>query len=236
MSSRRRRRAPLALRQAATSLLCLSAVLVSAPPAAGRTAVSPPLPAAPAPPAPAGMPEPPAAPVVREELAALTVAPPRSMSGYSRNRFPHWVTQHQQCDTREVVLARDGKDVVTDARCRASSGSWYSAYDGVTLAAASQVDIDHMVPLANAWRSGADGWDVAKRRTFANDLTNSQLIAVSAASNRAKGDQSPDQWKPRLTGYHCTYSRAWTHVKHLYGLSVTPQEKAELTKMLDTCA
>ncbi|WP_371129724.1 DUF1524 domain-containing protein [Streptomyces sp. 2231.1] len=58
------------------------------------------------------------------------------------------------------------------------------AYDGKILTASGQLDIDHIVPLANGWRSGADEWTTAKRRQFANDLTDPQLIAVSASSNR----------------------------------------------------
>ncbi|MCA6095860.1 HNH endonuclease family protein [Streptomyces sp. SCA3-4] len=181
------------------------------------------------------MPEPPASDVAREELAGLTVEAAHSMNGYSRAKFPHWIKQMGNCDTREVVLARDGKDVRTDSECRAVSGQWTSAYDGRQLNAAGQVDIDHMVPLANAWRSGADKWDTDKRKAFANDLSHSQLIAVSASSNRSKGDQSPDQWRPPLTSYWCTYSRAWTHVKHLYNLSVTQPEQEVLNTMLDTC-
>ncbi len=78
------------------------------------------------------------------------------MAGYSRAKFPHWIKQHGECDTREVVLARDGQDVKQDEKCRAVSGTWLSEYDGKELTAAGQVDIDHVVPLANAWRSGAD--------------------------------------------------------------------------------
>ncbi|MFI9049299.1 HNH endonuclease family protein [Streptomyces sp. NPDC053427] len=186
--------------------------------------------------APAEMPEPPSAEVARTELADLTVEAPHSMEGYSRAKFPHWIQQGNSCDTREVVLKRDGENVAQDAQCRAVSGTWRSLYDDKTLTAASQVDIDHMVPLANAWRSGADSWTTARRTEFANDLLHSQLIAVSAGSNRSKGDQSPDQWSPPSRGYWCTYARAWTDVKHLYQLSVTQPEADQLVTMLDTCA
>ncbi|MFI2075102.1 HNH endonuclease family protein [Streptomyces triculaminicus] len=212
---------------AATAALCLwSTAAAPAVPAgnpAARTTVR------------RDLPEPPPASVAREELAELVVEAPHSMDGYSRAKFPHWIKQMGTCDTREVVLSRDGGNVRTDSECRAVSGTWTSAYDGKVLGAASQVDIDHMVPLANAWRSGADGWDTGKRKAFANDLTNPQLIAVSAGSNRSKGDQSPDQWQPPLASYWCTYARAWTHVKHLYRLRVTQPEQAALVNMLDTC-
>ncbi|MFI6019097.1 DUF1524 domain-containing protein [Streptomyces sp. NPDC051287] len=183
------------------------------------------------------LPQPPPADVVRKELDELTVAAPHSMTGYSRSKFPHWVTQYGNCDTREVVLARDGQDVVQDDQCRAAAGVWVSAYDGkVSTRPSSEVDIDHVVPLANAWRSGADRWDTAIRRMFANDLDSPQVIAVSASSNRQKGDQSPDQWVPPLRSFWCTYGRAWTHVKYVYGLNITEAEKNMLAEMVDTCS
>ncbi|WP_405976745.1 HNH endonuclease family protein [Streptomyces sp. NBC_00988] len=182
------------------------------------------------------LPEPPPTDIARAELDELTVAAPHPMTGYSRSKFPHWITQHGTCDTRETVLVRDGQDVLQDDQCRAVSGTWTSAYDGkVSSKPSTEVDIDHMVPLANGWRSGADEWTTVKRRQFANDLENPQLIAVSASSNRQKGDQSPDQWTPPLRTYWCTYSRAWTHVKYVYSLNVTAPEKAMLDTMLDTC-
>ncbi|MEU7018930.1 DUF1524 domain-containing protein [Streptomyces sp. NPDC046385] len=181
------------------------------------------------------MPEPPPADVTRVELDGLTVEAPHSMTGYSRTKFPHWASQGSACDTREVVLQRDGQDVVQDDQCRAVSGTWWSEYDGKVLTAASQVDIDHMVPLAAGWRAGADLWTTAQRKAFANDLQHSQLIAVSAASNRSKGDQPPDLWKPPLRSYWCTYSRAWIDVKHVYQLNVTATERNALHEMLDTC-
>ncbi|MER7850621.1 HNH endonuclease family protein [Kitasatospora sp. NPDC096077] len=181
------------------------------------------------------LPEPPSAAQVRAEIDTLVVEAPHSMTGYSRAQFPHWITQSGKCDTREVVLQRDGQGVQTDSECRAVAGTWLSPYDGKTLTAASQVDIDHMVPLANAWRSGADGWTTDRRKAFANDLVHSQLVAVSASSNRSKGDQSPDQWKPPATAYWCTYARAWGDVKYTYSLSITAPEKSALNTMLDTC-
>ncbi|MFP3987093.1 HNH endonuclease family protein [Streptomyces sp. E11-3] len=169
-------------------------------------------------------------------LAGLTVAAHGSMSGYSRSKFPHWAEQGERCNTRDLVLERDGADVKRDEECRTVSGTWVSVYDDVTVTEAPEIDIDHVVPLANAWRSGASKWNEEKRKAFANDLTGPQLIAVSAASNRAKGDQSPDQWQPPVKTYWCVYARAWTAVKAAYELSVTEPEKSMLTEMLDTCA
>ncbi|MEV6671744.1 HNH endonuclease family protein [Streptomyces sp. NPDC051162] len=177
----------------------------------------------------------PSADQAQQQLAQLKVAKWRPMSGYSRAKFPHWAQQGNHCDTREVVLQRDGAGVQRDAECRAVSGTWHSLYDDKTLTTASQADIDHVVPLANAWRSGADSWTTDHRKQLANDLTHPQLLTVSAASNRSKGDQSPDQWKPPSKDAWCVYSRAWTSVKSGYGLTVTDDEKAALSSMLGTC-
>ncbi|MFF1367867.1 HNH endonuclease family protein [Streptomyces virginiae] len=174
--------------------------------------------------------------VARTQLAALRVAPVGTMAGYSRDKFTHWAQQGNKCDTREVVLERDGTDVNRDAECKAVSGTWKSLYDGVVVTEAGKMDIDHMVPLAEGWRSGAAGWDSARRKAFANDLTHPQLLAVTAASNRSKGDQSPDLWQPPDKASWCQYGRAWTTVKSTYGLTVTEPEKKMLTTMLDTCA
>ncbi|MEU8776177.1 HNH endonuclease family protein [Streptomyces sp. NPDC048606] len=217
--------------------LALTALPLLATAPAEATPVTPAATAAPGAPALHGrvFPEPPPADVARAELDRLVVEPPHSMAGYSRAMFPHWARQYGECDTREVVLSRDGQGVTQDSACRAIQGTWYSEYDAVDVDTASRIDIDHMVPLANGWRSGADTWSTEKRKRFANDLDNSQLIAVSASSNRSKGDQSPDQWAPPNLDYWCTYSRAWTHIKSLYELSITTPEKDKLITMLNTC-
>jgi hypothetical protein len=168
-------------------------------------------------------------------LAALTVRPPGTMDGYSRERFPHWSGQQGSCDTREVVLKRDGEDVRTDDECDAVSGTWRSPYDSGVWKDASDVDIDHLVPLAEAWRSGARAWSDERRAAFANDLERPQLWAVTDNVNQSKGDSPPDEWKPERRGYWCTYAQHWVAVKHHYELSVTEEGKAALAGMLDRC-
>ncbi|MFJ5927564.1 hypothetical protein ACIQF6_33715 [Kitasatospora sp. NPDC092948] len=134
-------------RRASAVLVALSAALVPAAVQPAQAATAPAV-------APyRALPEPPALSVARDELAGLTVSEPHSMDGYSREKFPHWATQPGQCDTREVVLARDGQDVVQDSECRAVAGLWTSPYDDRSFTDAKQLDIDHVVPLANAWRS-----------------------------------------------------------------------------------
>ncbi|WP_199440435.1 HNH endonuclease family protein [Umezawaea beigongshangensis] len=188
--------------------------------------------ASPAAATPPGIPD---AATARTELAALTVRADGSMTGYSRDLFPHWITQSGTCNTRETVLERDGTGVVTDSSCAATSGRWFSPYDGATWTAASDVDVDHVVALAAAWRSGASSWTTAQRRSFANDLSGPQLIAVTDDVNQAKGDQTPATWKPPLTSYWCTYATMWTRTKHTWALSVNVAEKSALQEMLGRC-
>ncbi|MFB8047722.1 HNH endonuclease family protein [Streptomyces hydrogenans] len=188
-----------------------------------------------APSAQAAMPTPVSAATARTYLAALTVKAEGSLTGYSRDLFPHWITQSGACNTRETVLKRDGSNVVTDSACASVSGSWYSQYDGATWTAASDLDIDHVVALAEAWRSGANSWTTAQRQGFANDLTRPQLIAVTDNVNQSKGDLDPARWMPPRTAYRCTYARAWVHVKYHYGLSVDSAEKSALQSVLNGC-
>ncbi|MER8003724.1 HNH endonuclease family protein [Streptomyces sp. NPDC095613] len=188
-----------------------------------------------APTAQAAMPTPVSAATARTYLSQLTVQAEGSSSGYSRDKFPHWITQSGACNTREVVLKRDGSNVQQDSSCAAVSGSWYSEYDGATWSAASDVDIDHMVPLSEAWKSGASGWTTAQRQSFANDLTRPQLIAVTDNVNQSKSDQDPSTWLPPRTSYRCTYVRAWVQVKYYYKLTVDSAEKSAISSVLNGC-
>ena len=182
----------------------------------------------------AALPTPISAATARAYLAELTVAA-EDRTGYDRDLFPHWITQSGTCNTREVILQRDGTNVQTDASCAAISGTWYSVYDGATWSAASDVDIDHLVPLAEAWDSGAGSWTTAQRQAFANDLTRPQLLAVTDSVNQSKGDKDPAEWLPPRSAYHCTYARAWVQVKHYYNLSVDSAEKSALSGILAGC-
>jgi hypothetical protein len=185
-------------------------------------------------PAQAALPTPVSAATARSYLSGMTATPETHASTYNRDLFPTWITISGTCDTREYVIKRDGTSVVTDSACKATSGHWTSAYDGVTTTDPSTFDIDHLVPLAEAWGSGAWAWTTAQRQTLANDVTRPQLIAVSAHSNRSKGDDDPAEWLPQ-SSYQCTYARAWVQVKHYYGLTVDSAEKSTLTSVLSGC-
>ncbi|WP_405741695.1 HNH endonuclease family protein [Streptomyces sp. NBC_01525] len=183
----------------------------------------------------AAPPSPPSAATARTYLSEIKEQPEGSSDGYSRDKFPHWITQEGACNTREVVLKRDGTDVTTDSNCAAVSGTWISPYDDAKWTKASDLDIDHVVPLSEAWKSGASQWTTAHRQEFANDLTHSQLLAVTDNVNQAKGDKDPAKWLPPKTSYHCEYARMWVWVKHVYELTADSAEKAALKKILDGC-
>ncbi|MFB4276180.1 MULTISPECIES: HNH endonuclease family protein [unclassified Nonomuraea] len=177
-----------------------------------------------------------AAALAARQLAQLKVARPLSIRGYSRKRFqPLWGHHKGKCDTRETVLARDGRHVRRNAACHPVKGTWYSPYDGKRLKSEKLVDVDHVVPLAYAWRSGAKRWSPARRRAFANDLVRPELITVSHSANIAKGGQGPQSWRPPRRAYWCRYATSWITVKHHYRLFVTRKERTALLNMLRTC-
>ncbi|KAF7760870.1 hypothetical protein Agabi119p4_10279 [Agaricus bisporus var. burnettii] len=171
----------------------------------------------------------------KTQLSQLRVAADSNSPAYDRNRFKTWDIISGNCDTRETVLKRDGTSVVTDTACRATSGHWVSAYDNVATNLASDLDIDHVVPLKEAWISGARDWTDARREAFANDLTRPQLIAVTDNLNQSKGDRDIANWIPPAGGFVCTYARAWVQVKHFYGLTIDSAEKSAITNILNGC-
>jgi len=178
-----------------------------------------------------------AAAVARRRLAQLKVARPLSIRGYSRERFQSRLSANRKgrCSTREIVLARDGRDVRRNAACHPVKGLWYSPYDGKWLKNEKYVDVDHLVPLAYAWRSGAKRWSPAKRRAFANDLVRPELLTVSHSANIAKGGKGPQSWRPQRRAHWCRYATSWITVKRHYGLFVTRKERVALLNMLRTC-
>ena len=142
------------------------------------------------------------------ELLARLETAAEHPSGYERALFVHWVdADHDGCTTRsEVLIAESRTTAQVGAQC-AVTGSWRSVYDGVITTKPSSLDIDHVVPLKEAWDSGAWEWTPSGRRRFANDLGDWRALrAVTAASNRSKGDKDPAQWLPPLTSFRCTYA------------------------------
>ncbi|KZV75740.1 hypothetical protein PENSPDRAFT_646793 [Peniophora sp. CONT] len=180
------------------------------------------------------LPTPPTVATSKTYLSALTVDDnPTNSPAYARDLFKTWDIISGTCDTRETVLKRDGTSVVTDSACKATSGKWVSPYDNVATTLASDLDIDHIVPLKEAWISGAKSWTSAQRESFANDLTRPQLVAVTDNLNESKGDKDPANWLPPLTSFQCEYARAYISVKHYYDLTVDSAEKTALSNVLN---
>lgn len=170
-------------------------------------------------------------------LESLRVAPERP-TGYERGLFRHWVdADGDGCDTRREVLITEAlTPVAVGPSCALTGGSWRSAYDGVETTAASAFDIDHVVPLAEAWRSGARDWGDRRRQRFANDLADERTLrAVTAASNRSKGDRDPADWLPPDEAFHCTYAEDWIAIKATWDLAVDVAERDALAEVLADC-
>ena len=158
--------------------------------------------------------------------------------GYVRSAFVLWIdADHDGCDTRhEVLIAESTTTVRLGSGCSIKGGTWRSAYDGKTTRAASTLDIDHVVPLKEAWDSGAWRWTASRRKAYANDLGDARALrAVSAASNRAKGDRDPADWLPPSTSFRCKYATDWVAAKVRWGLKVNSAERSALKRVLGAC-
>ena len=143
-------------------------------------------------------------------------------SGYNRALFKHWIDADKDgCNTRAEVLIEEAvTKPKVGSKCVLTGGKWLSAYDGVEVTSASKLDVDHMVPLAEAWRSGAWKWSAAQRQAYANDLSDARaLIAVTLSTNRSKGDKDPALWMPSID--QCTYTQNWISIKFKYSLEYT---------------
>jgi DNA uptake protein ComE-like DNA-binding protein len=171
-------------------------------------------------------------------LDLLAVVPEPSRSGYDRDLFPHWSdTNGSGCDARQDTLAAQViglPQVDLFDRCVIIEGDWHSIYDGVTHSGSpSELDVDHVVALAEAWDSGASTWSRERRRAFANDPRN--LVAVTASSNRSKGDRDLGEWRPAQRSAWCVTATMTVETKAAYGLSVDAAERAALAEMLALC-
>jgi putative cell wall-binding protein len=167
--------------------------------------------------------------------ALLTAQVDNTTSTYSREFFQHWIdADNDGCDTRrEVLIAESTTSVTIGSGCAISGGTWLSLYDGATWTNSADVDIDHVVPLAEAWRSGAWSWTPAQRRDFANDLeVPFVLIGVTDNVNQSKGDKDPAEWMPPASSYHCQYVIDWALIKYRWSLTVDPAELTAITDVL----
>lgn len=169
---------------------------------------------------------------LRAAVRQLDVAAERP-DGYDRDEFKHWVDADDDCqDTRDEVLAAESRVAVT--ACDVTEGEWFSYYDHLTWTRSSDVDIDHMVPLKEAWDSGAHAWDDATRERYANDLGDRRsLVAVTDNENQSKSDRDPAEWLPDFEV--CRYVAEWTAVKTRWDLTVDRTEKSTLRQLARDC-
>jgi hypothetical protein len=174
-------------------------------------------------------------------IEQLTVAAPSHEDSYNRDLFGDgWIDADHDCqDTRaEVLIAESATPVTftTAASCTVLNGTWVDPWSGITTYVARSLDIDHTVPLANAWRSGAWAWSPAERVAYANDLTDSgHLIGIPLGENRSKGDDGPEAWKPPNPSAWCQYARTWTTIKKRWNLTASPEEWSAIIQMAATC-
>jgi len=160
-------------------------------------------------------------------------------NGYDRDLFKHWSdADGDGCNARyEVLIEESLTPVKVSSGCKLSGGTWISAFDLLETSDPSKFDVDHMVPLKEAWDSGAWAWDAKTREAYANDLDyDMSLIAVSAGSNRSKSDRDPADWLPTNKDYWCEYITAWVQVKTRWSLSMDRAEKAKIEDVAEDCS
>ena len=176
---------------------------------------------------------------VAAELASLRIKGRAPMTGYSRLRFgPAW-PRLGGCDARNRVLDRDlTATVLRTTGCVVLSGTLVSPYTRGVIhfvrgPQSARAQIDHVVPLGDAWQTGAQGWSPAKREQFANDPA--ELLAVDGPSNEAKGDSDAASWLPPNKAFRCAYAMIQVAVKATYALWVTQAEHDALATQLQRC-
>ncbi|MEP7036328.1 MAG: DUF1524 domain-containing protein [Actinomycetota bacterium] len=185
-------------------------------------------------------PKPAAAGTALAAVAKLTVRGRAPKTGYTRAQFGQaWFdTDRNGCDTRNDILRRDLVSRQMKNSCKVLAGTLApDPYTGTSIrfvyGGASEVDIDHLVALSDAWQKGAAAWPAGKRLALANDPLN--LLAVDSSTNRSKGDGDTATWLPPYKAFRCTYVARQVAVKGKYGLWVTSAEKAAMTRVLATC-
>lgn len=159
-------------------------------------------------------------------------SPPAPQEKYMRKlHFGRWIndpTDDTCMNTRAKVLVRDSNEEVTfrgDRQCVVEAGHWNDPYAGKEVVAAREIQIDHMVPLKNAYVSGAWEWDYKTRCLYANYMGyRGHLVSADASQNMSKGDRAPDKYLPSNLAYRCQYIRDWLAVKLIWKLNMTVDE------------
>jgi len=185
-------------------------------------------------------PKPPVAGTALAAVAKLTVKGRAPKTGYTRAQFGQaWFdTDRNGCDTRNDILRRDLKSKQMQNACKVLAGTLApDPYTGTSIrfvyGGASEVDIDHVVALSDAWQKGAAAWAAGKRLALANDPLN--LLAVDASTNRSKGDGDAATWLPPYKAFRCTYVARQVAVKGKYAIWVTSAERDAMTRVLTSC-
>ena len=161
--------------------------------------------------------------------------------GYVRALFEHWRDiDGDGCDAREQVLKRDSVTLpqVDPYSCKVIAGDWVSPYDGARWSDPTDIDLDHVVALKEAWDSGAWAWSSATRKAYANDTSDKRtLLAVTDNVNQRKSDKDPSNWTPPMKSYLCTYLGNWISVKARWNLSMDKSEWGRIKNLLNSsCA
>ncbi|MGP3638214.1 HNH endonuclease family protein [Streptomyces sp. 24-1644] len=172
------------------------------------------------------------------DAVGLVQATEEDRAGYTRSSFKHWNSGEDTsdgCNTRaEVLLAEAVLAPTVEAGCKLTGGTWISYYDGQEVTNPGALDIDHMVPLAEAWDSGASTWTASRREAYANDQgANVSLVAVTARSNRQKSDQDPADWMPPSPEAQCRYVGEWVSTKLRWQLNADDRELEALKVYAD---
>jgi len=174
------------------------------------------------------------------EAAQAHPDPPEPTSRYDRDDWPHWIDADGDCqDTRQEVLIAESEIPVQfrdERRCTVESGRWRCPYTGHVITDPHDLDVDHLVPLHEAHRSGGHAWTREQRQRYANALDDPMhLVAVDKRANRAKGDKPPQSWMPQNPAHRCPYLRAWLDVKERWSLTQTPAERTYIDTALTAC-
>ncbi len=161
------------------------------------------------------------------------------MPPYDRSLYEHWTDDDGDClNTRHEVLIAESQSPprLDPSGCFVLEGLWFDPYSGQRISDPAKLDVDHLIPLAEAHRSGAAAWQPEKRRQFANDLSHPRsLIAVTAGLNRAKRDRDPARWLPPNEAYRCQYVHDWVITKATWGLEMDPDEREAVREILWKC-
>lgn len=184
-----------------------------------------------------------------DQSGATTETSAQSAGEYDREDWDHWVNVRSCWTVREQVLARDAEpgslrmldensrptsDV--DQACAIEQGKWVDPYSGKTFTNPSDLDVDHMIPLAWAHDNGAAGWSDKRKRKYANDLRDPRhLLAVAAGENRSKGADGPADYTPPNKDYWCEYGTAWDEIAATWDLTVPKADRQAIRTLQDTC-